>query len=187
MRGCVLVVTVTRDHHWHLRARAKDCKILHHTGQCHIISYPAQSATVTLPFWETLAEFPPHEKTVSREFILLPSPKSLKTFTENVVFTWTMKDRGIKGPYFQWHNVLETHYHRNYHFSLVSFKKWFTNLFSKSAEEHFKVQIPMPTSGESESEVLQRSLGIRLCPPGSSDHRIRKTALKQHSQRCLPG
>lgn len=123
MRGCVLVVTVTRDHHWHLRARAKDCKILHHTGQCHIISYPAQSATVTLPFWGTLAEFPPHEKTVSREFILLPSPKSLKTFTENVVFTWTMKDRGIKGPYFQWHNVLETHYHRNYHFILVSFKK----------------------------------------------------------------
>lgn len=67
------------------------------------------------------------------------------------------------------------------------FQEMFTNLFSKSAEEHFKVQIPMPTSGESESEVLQRSLGIRLCPPGSSDHRIRKTALKQHSQRHLPG
>lgn len=49
--------------------------VLHYTGQCHIISYPAQNTAVALPLEEILAELPPRGKTMSGEFSSSLPPK----------------------------------------------------------------------------------------------------------------
>lgn len=69
-----LVVSMTRNHHWHLRVGCRDdkCPIL-----CWTVprNYPAHSAAVALLLWEILTELPLHV-----ELIPPPPPPTYSTW-----------------------------------------------------------------------------------------------------------
>lgn len=74
---------------------------------------------------------------MSGEFILLPPPKSLKTF--EVVFTWSMKDQETLLP------VAQQCFGSPLSWELPLHPSLFQKIvhISKSAEEQFKIQISM--------------------------------------------